>query len=81
MIPKFAWDEPALALQTTAAALLVSWSGYATNFQLEASASIDPSATWNPVAENITQADGRFTHAANATSGENRFYRLRKVTP
>jgi hypothetical protein len=81
MIPKFAWDEPSLALQATNAALIVSWSGYATNFQLEASGSLDASATWAPVTENITQADGRFTHAASAASGENRFYRLRKTAP
>jgi hypothetical protein len=81
MIPKFAWDGPSLALHNTNAALVVSWSGYATNFQLEASASLDPGAIWNPVTEDITQADGRFTHAANASSGGNRFYRLRKAAP
>jgi hypothetical protein len=81
MIPKFAWDQPSLALNNTNAAMVVSWSGYATNFQLEASASLDASAIWTPLTDNITQADGRFAHTLNTTIGENRFYRLRKVTP
>jgi hypothetical protein len=81
MIPKFEWDEPSLTLSSSNAVPVVSWSRYATNFQLEASQTLADGAAWEPVTEDIVEGPEGWHHTVSSAVGDSRFYRLQKRAP
>lgn len=68
---------PSLGVTRTAGQILLTWPDSANGFVLQTTSSASINATWNPVTNGITQANGQsqFTIPGSASAG---FYRLSK---
>ncbi len=73
------FGRPGFTLQTMAVGnqLVLSWSGLATNYNLETSGSVAPGSSWSRVMSGIFVADSSFVHTNTMGSGPV-FYRLHK---
>jgi streptogramin lyase len=68
-------SEPSISLLTINGQLWLSWPASATNYALETSDSLTPTATWQPVTTGITQSGNSFIWQMTPGAGS-AFYRL-----
>ena len=70
--------QPALSLARLGNELMVSWPTNASDFQLEHSERVGPSANWEPVAAAPQVIEGEYVFTQEMTSSEQLFFRLRR---
>lgn len=70
-------SSPRLLIARSGANVLLRWPAAATNFTLEAKASLNPGTTWSSVPNQVMTANGTNSVSVPITTG-NRFFRLRR---
>lgn len=67
--------DPELTIRNAAGQLVLSWQGSLTNYQLQSTLQLDPTAEWRAVPESPALFEGRHT-VTNSLNAERRFFRL-----